>query len=274
MENKSITNKVPSKLLDGFLALKGHAQMRPSPHVVSGFAKVLAGGRVIGVNREKPFPDRMLASDFTQLLEDVNLRSEDVSRLVLDMVVTNLEAGVALLGKQEVALARMGGRLSEMALLYNKARHDSKYAPNLQGEFEDSRQKLRTIAKETFDHTALFSNGPSKPIVVVTPSNSSYWERFYIDRCNLRSSGLVAIDSGKVVPMADGLLLDWECFNRAFEEWRHLCAINLLQKSLIQTKREYFSHKLKHLDDGQPWFAPPFPDSVSLSKTTQPHWHN
>ena len=43
-----------------------------------------------------------------------------------------------------------------MALLYNKARHDSKYAPSLQGEFEDSRQKLRTIAKETYDHTALF----------------------------------------------------------------------------------------------------------------------
>ena len=116
MENKSLTNKAPSKLLDGFLALKGHAQMRPSPRVVSGFAKVLAGGRVIGLNTEKPFPDRMLASGFTQLLEGVNSRSEDVSRLVLDIVVTNLEAGVALLGKQEVALARMGGRLSEMAL--------------------------------------------------------------------------------------------------------------------------------------------------------------
>jgi hypothetical protein len=272
MENKSKENKIPSNLLDGFLTLKGHAHVKSPKRVLPGFAKVLAGGRVVGVNREKPFADRMLASGFTQLLEDVNSASEDVNRLVLDMVVTNLEAGVNLLGKQEVALAKMGGRLSEMALLYNKSRYSSNYDSGLQEKFEDTRLKLRYIAKETFDHTALFSNGPSKPIVVVTPSQSSYWERFYIDRCNLGSSGLVAIDSGKVVPMADGLLLDWECFSRAFDEWRHLCAINLLQKSLIQAKREYFSHKLKSFDDGQPWSAPPCPRV--RSKTTPPHWYN
>jgi len=274
MENKSTTNKIPSKLLDGFLSLKGYTQVKSPKRELSGFAKVLAGGRVVGVNREKPFPDRMLASGFTQLLEDVNSTSEDVNRLVLDMVVTNLQAGVNLLGKQEVALAKMGGRLSEMALLYNKSRHSSNYDPRLQEKFEDTRLELRCIARETFDHTALFSNGPSKPIVVVTPSHSSYWERFYIDRCNLGSSGLVAIDSGKVVPMADGLLLDWECFSRAFDEWRYLCAINLLQKSLIQAKREYFSQKLKSFDDGQPWSAPPFPEAKNQLVQRSPHWYN
>ena len=162
-----------------------------------------------------------------------------------------------------------------MALLYNKARHDSKYAQNLQEEFEDSRHKLRTIAKETFDHTALFSNGPSKPIVVVTPSETLLLGRdsTLIDATSAPQV-LWQLTRVRWCPWQMAFYWTWECFNRAFEEWRHLCAINLLQKSLIQTKWECFSRKLKLLDEGQPWSAPPFPDSVSSSKTTQPHWYN
>ena len=46
---------------------------------------------------------------------------ESIDQVILETVVTNLEAGVQLIEKQEHALAKFGGRLSEVALALDAA---------------------------------------------------------------------------------------------------------------------------------------------------------
>ena len=59
--------------------------------------------------------------------------------------------------------------------------------------------------KKTFDHTALFSMGPAKPITVAVPTRTK-WEGLSIDRCNLSTPGLRALDAGKF-PQRDSCLI-------------------------------------------------------------------
>ena len=66
----------------------------------------------------------------------------------------------------------MGGRLSEMALTLNRARSDLTQAVDAQAKFEESRHHLQVIARETFDHTALFSMGQSQPITIAVPEGN------------------------------------------------------------------------------------------------------
>ena len=88
------------------------AQSSPPPREqrskLAGFAKVLAGGRVVGLNKEKPFADRLLAEGVTCHLQTSGLDDPKVEQIIRESVATNLEAGVKLLDKQEVALARCG----------------------------------------------------------------------------------------------------------------------------------------------------------------------
>ena len=135
---------------------------------LTGLAKVLAGGRVVNMRKEKPFADRMLSDGLS------NYRPTDASicleHVILESVATNLEAGVKLLDKQEFTLAKMGGRLSEMALSLNLARQKLEPVDIAQKSFEQSLEKFRVLTKETFDHTALFSTGPAKPVTVAAPA--------------------------------------------------------------------------------------------------------
>ena len=222
-----------------------------------GFLKVVAGGSVVRLCEHKPLVDRMLGDGVAKVLNSAKTSSETSKKVILQSVVTNLEAGVQLLDKQELVLAKIGGRLSEMALALNRSRANPDNSSDAQIKFEKSRVQYRTFVKETFDHTALFSFGSSKPIIVAVPK-LEYWELLSIDRCNIDRPGLRSLDAGKVSPSADGLLLDPEAFSRAFSEWRLLCAVNRLQWNLINSHRHRYSEKLFSLANGDDISIPPF----------------
>jgi len=48
-----------------FLLAQSSTPTREPGNKLAGFAKVLAGGRVVGLNKEKPFADMMLADGVT-----------------------------------------------------------------------------------------------------------------------------------------------------------------------------------------------------------------
>lgn len=246
-----------------------HAQkVRPK---LAGFAKVLAGGRVVGLNKDAPFVDRMIGFQIGNRVKDVDGNS--VEQLILESVATNLEAGVKLLDKQELVLARMGGRLSEIALALNRARGLPDKRAEAQSNFLHARDQLRSLAKETFDHTALFSMGPSKPVIVAVPGKSK-WEGLSIDRCDLLKPGLQSIDRGKVCPDALGLLLDPQTIARAFSEWRTHCATNRMQWHLLYDRWQGMVRTLKHFLGGKHWSAPPIPNDGDDGPLSRPHLDN
>jgi len=256
-----------------FLLAQSSTPTRQPRNKLAGFAKVLAGGRVVGLNKEKPFADRMLADGVTCHIQEAGLDDPKVEQIILESVATNLEAGVKLLDKQEVALARMGGRLSEMALSLNRARADLSQSMDAQAKFEEARHHLQLIARETFDHTALFSMGESKPITIAVPAGK-VWEGLSIDRCNLKTPGFDALNAGKVSPSAKGLLLDPETFTLVFKEWRHLCAGNRLQWHLVYSRWQSIVSTLKYFLGGRRWTPPLLPDETKQGGLRRPHLDN
>jgi hypothetical protein len=256
-----------------FLLAQSSTQSRQPKNKLVGFAKVLAGGRVVGLNKEKPFADRMLADGVDFQIQDAGLDDPKVEQIILESVATNLEAGVKMLDKQEVALARMGGRLSEMALSLNRARADLSQSNDAQSQFEESRYHFRMITKETFDHTALFSMGASKPITIAVPVGK-VWEGLSIDRCNLKTPGFDSLQVGKVSPSAKGLLLDPETFALVFQEWRHLCAGNRLQWHLVYNRWQKIVSTLKYFLGGRRWTPPLLPDESQQGGLRRPHLDN
>jgi len=256
-----------------FLLAQSSTPSRQPRNKLAGFAKVLAGGRVVGLNKEKPFADRMLADGVTHHIQEAGFDDPKVEQIILESVAINLEAGVKLLDKQEVALARMGGRLSEMALSLNRARADLDQSMEAQAKFEESRHHLQSIAKETFDHTALFSMGASKPITIAVPVGKA-WEGLSIDRCNLKTPGFDALNAGKVSPSAKGLLLDPETFTLVFKEWRYLCAGNRLQWHLVYSKWQSIVSTLKYFLGGRRWTPPLLPDESKRAGLKRPHLNN
>ena len=254
------------------LAQSSQQQSGKNRSQLSGFAKVLAGGRVVSLNKHKPFADRMLADGVANCL-DANHNDVSIEQIILESVATNLEAGVKLIDKQEFALAQMGGRLSEMALLLNQARCSSDFQDVAQSKFEESRTTFRSIAKTTFDHTALFSVGPAKPVTVIVPAKN-HWEGLSIDRCNLKKPGLSAIEVGKVSPSANGLLLDPQSFSAAFEEWRMLCAVNRLQWHLLYQRWQGIVRTLRDFIGGRRWTPPPFPSDDAPGPVKRPNLLN
>ena len=113
---------------------------------LAGFAKVLAGGRVVKLDNTKTFGERFLGYDIPSSNSSPGLSSDQA---ILETIVANLEAGVNLIDKQELSLAKFGGRLAEIALALNKARETPEHADMAQSDFERSRNCLRSIAKET-----------------------------------------------------------------------------------------------------------------------------
>ena len=81
-----------------------------SENDIRGFAKVVAGGRIIRLRKDVPFYER-LVTGFPSATNEFEKRS----RAILDSVSSNLEAGLNMVDRQETFLAKIGGRLSEMA---------------------------------------------------------------------------------------------------------------------------------------------------------------
>ena len=94
-----------------------------------GFADS-CGGRIVRLRKEAPFYERLVTGQ--------SATSENTlkSKAILESVSSNLEAGIKMVDKQETCLAKIGGRLSDMALSLNKARD-----PHLSNESKIDAQK-------------------------------------------------------------------------------------------------------------------------------------
>ena len=270
MKNIKSSNSGDQPSVLSFTLAQSSSVQREAHQKLAGFAKVLAGGRVVGINNQKTFADRMISDGVSKYRPKVGHGEIPIEQVILESVATNLEAGLKLLDKQELALARMGGRLSEMALCLNRSRQDISLQESAQVDFSKARANFRSLAKETFDHTALFSSGPSEPIRVAVPARR-HWEEYSIDRCDLKKPGFIAIDSGKVSAHTEGVFLDPKTFNRVFLEWRFLCTNNRMQWFLIRDQWKSVLRTLKHFLGGRRWIAPPFPDDPDGAPPRNPH---
>jgi len=247
MKNIKSSNSGDQPSVLSFTLAQSSSVQREAHQKLAGFAKVLAGGRVVGINNQKTFADRMISDGVSKYRPKVGHGEIPIEQVILESVATNLEAGLKLLDKQELALARMGGRLSEMALCLNRSRQDISLQESAQVDFE--------------------------PIRVAVPARR-HWEEYSIDRCDLKKPGFIAIDSGKVSAHTEGVFLDPKTFNRVFLEWRFLCTNNRMQWFLIRDQWKSVLRTLKHFLGGRRWIAPPFPDDPDGAPPRNPHIFN
>jgi hypothetical protein len=242
--------------------------------MAKGFAKVVAGGRIVRLQKEKPFLERMVTGG---LIEKPNATSPGThEQAVLESVATNIEAGIEMVGQQEVCLAKIGGRLSEIALSLNQYRAPQSKdteRTDLQIRFESSRDEIRQLAQSTFDNTALFSKGQSKPITIAVPTQGE-WEGISVDRANIEQPGLTTVDLGKLCGSGIGYTLDPGSVKRAFDEWRSLCINNRMQWGLLMDRLHGANQSLFNVMNGKKWKVPKIPESGALGPLRRPHRNN
>ena len=238
------------------------------------FAKIIAGGRIVRPDPNKPELVRMVTGD-SKMVNDTALKSAH-AKAVLESVTTNLEAGIGLVDRQETALAKIGGKLSEIALILNQVKNPKSTEElriQYQSDFIESRDGIRKLALETFDQTALFSNGPAKPITIAVPTLDS-WEGVSIDRANLKQPGLQTVDIGKVFGSGAGFFLDAGSIKKAFQEWRRLCLNNRLQWGLLVDRLHGVNRSFEKFRKDRNWRVPSFPSKSQLGPLKRPNRNN
>ena len=242
--------------------------------IEEGFAKIIAGGRIVRPDPNKPELVRMVTGD-SKMVNDTALKSAH-AKAVLESVTTNLEAGIGLVDRQETALAKIGGKLSEIALILNQVKNPKSTEDlriQYQSDFIESRDGIRKLALETFDQTALFSNGPAKPITIAVPTLDS-WEGVSIDRANLKQPGLQTVDIGKVFGSGAGFFLDAGSIKKAFQEWRRLCLNNRLQWGLLVDRLHGVNRSFEKFRKDRNWRVPSFPSKSQLGPLKRPNRNN
>ena len=251
------------------VALRKKAAARPAR------ARVVTGGDITLPDAEKPFLERMVTGPQR---EGQSLRESDpgYAQAVLCSVAVNIEAGVRYLEHQEGALAKLGGKLSEVAALTTSCRspHASEPALNdMQVRFEDTRDEIRDISASTYGGAALFAVGETPPVVVTVPA-SGEWEGLALDRANVGTPGMIAIETGKVHGNGPGLCLDEGSVRRALEDWRKLCLSNRLQWGLLTERLHRIDRRQRSVAMGEPWPVPPSPESTGNNGVRRPHQSN
>jgi len=249
-----------------------HASSISVPRAIHGKAKVVAGGRVVQPNQELPPMERMVTGGgFSS-----GAYQTSYGQAVLESVESNIQAGVTLLDRQEMGLAKIGGRLSEIALSLNqvkspKAKKEDRV--EAQKNLEDAKNSIRSVAQTAYNNTALFSNGPAKPITVAVP-NRNEWEGISVERPNLSQPGLSTVLAGKVDGEKEGVFLDAGSINRAFDEWRSLCINNRLHWAALMDRLHGVKRKLADLANGLDWSPPAFPNEQATGPLRRPNRNN
>ena len=224
---------------------------------------------------EKPFLERMV----TGTRPDQRLFTETDSgyaEAVLSSVAVNIEAGIRYLEHQEGTLAKLGGKLSEIAALLTASRSPQATEPvlrDLQVRFEDARSGVREISMETHGHAALFSLGKTSPVVVTVPAAGG-WEGLALDRANLNTPGMIAIETGKLHGDATGLCIDEGSVCRALDDWRKLCHLNRLQWGMLTERLHRINRRRRMVAMGESWSVPPSPESIGHDGVKRPHLSN
>jgi hypothetical protein len=240
-----------------------------------GFSKVIAGGRIVRPDPTQSELVRMVTGSSNAYLDSENSKTSHAIA-VLESVTANLEAGIGLVDRQETALAKIGGKLSEIALVLNQTRSPrSTDADRVESQekFEVSRDQIRTISKETFDQTSLFSIGPAKPVTIAVPTMNS-WEGVSIDRVDLATPGLQTVDKGKVFGDGPGFFLDGGSIKKAFNEWRSLCIHNRLQWGLLVERLHGVTRSFEKFRKDRKWHVPSFSTKPQFGPLRRPNRNN
>ena len=237
--------------------------------------RVVAGGAINLPDTEKPFLERMVTGP---QLDGHSLRESDpgYAQAVLASVAVNIEAGVRYLEHQEGALAKLGGYLSEIAALVTASRsqHTSEVElKDMQVRFEGARDDIRDISVSTHGQGALFAVGDAPPVVVAVPASGD-WEGLALDRANIGTPGMIAIETGKIHGPGTGLYLDEGSIGRALDDWRRLCISNRLQWGLLVERLHRIERRQRSVAMGEPWRVPSTPESNGNDGVRRPHLGN
>jgi hypothetical protein len=239
-----------------------------------GFAKVVAGGRIIRIDSNKPYLERMVTGGIPESPQKEKVNSRELA--VLESITANLEAGVQLVDSQETSLAKVGGKLSEMALCLNRTKSPDStdtLRQEMQGKFSKAKDCIFKESIESFDQTALFSNGPSKPVTIAVPTRGE-WEGLSIDRADLGQPGLKTVMSGKLFGEEPGFFLDHGSIKRAFSEWRSLCTQNRMNWGMLVDRLHGISLLQEKILSGDRWKLPDFPSDPKMGPLRRPHRNN
>ena len=238
--------------------------------------RVVTGGNITLPDPEKPFLERMVTG--TRPTSQISSLEADsgYAEAVLSSVAVNIEAGVRYLECQEGTLAKIGGKLSEIAALLTASRSPLAAEPglrDLQVRFEVARNDIREISMETYGQAALFAVEETSPVVVAVPA-AGEWEGLALDRANLGTPGMIAIETGKIHGHAPGLCLDEGSVRRALDDWRRLCLSNRLQWGLLTERLHRIKRRQRMVAMGESWSVPPSPESMGNDGVRRPHLSN
>ena len=237
-----------------------------------GFSKVVAGGRIVLLDKTKPFLERMVTGSLHGGIRETKSKSE----AVIESVTANLEAGIRLVNSQEVSLAKIGGKLSVLALNLNKVRNQSSVHTQrvaAQDDYNSAKEAIKIEALKTFDNTALFSEGPTKPLTIAVP-NRNEWEGITVDRIDLKQPGIQSVLKGKAYGDGPGLFIEHQSIQRAFNEWRGLCNLNRLNWGLLMDRLHGVNNLAEKIKKGGVWHVPDFPDDPMLGPLRRPNRNN
>ena len=243
---------------------------------IKGFPKVVAGGRIIRIDSNKPYLERMVTGGELNKGTKTSKASSSVEMAVLETITANLNAGIKFVDTQEISLAKIGGKLSEIALSLNKTKSPSASVQErveMQSTFERAKAALFHESISAFDQSALFSNGPSKPVTVAVPTGNE-WEGLSIDRADLGQPGIHSVMNGKVYGDGPGLHLDHDSIRRAFSEWRSLCTQNRMNWGMLMDRLHGISRVRQKILDGDKWKIPEFPLDPQSGPLRRPHRNN
>ena len=242
----------------------------------TGFAKVVAGGRIVRVDSNKPYLERMVTGSTETSPAPVDYSSNGARYEVLKTVVRNLQAGVRFVDEQETALFKIGECLASTSTALNRVLNssgDEIECFDAQKSCELAQSTLCELSHSSYDQSALFSNGPSKPIVIAVPA-SGRWEGLSVNKCDLARPGLKAVQSGKVFGGGRGFFLDHATIKRAFEDWQDLCIQNGMQWGHLLERLRWTRLSLDKLDRGITWKMPAFPQNPKSGPLLRPNLQN
>ena len=135
------------------------------------------------------------------------------------------------------------------------------------------RNDIREISMETYGQAALFAVEETSPVVVAVPA-AGEWEGLALDRANLGTPGMIAIETGKIHGHAPGLCLDEGSVRRALDDWRRLCLSNRLQWGLLTERLHRIKRRQRMVAMGESWSVPPSPESMGNDGVRRPHLSN
>ena len=155
-------------------------------------------------------------------------------------------------------MAKIGGKLADVSLSLNTCKSPKStisIRERAQADLEFAKSCIRDIAQTVYHDTALFSNGPTKPVTIAIP-NMGEWEGIDITRPDLSLPGMQTVLNGKVHGDSKDYFLDSESIRRAFDEWRNHCIQNRLLWGNLRDRLKGVFRKLSDLENGGHWALP------------------